>query len=414
MVMIFQSVADADKLLVNFRHNFLQVVDMLRSTDTSNDVLALCVHQELTGQDLFTGGGVTGKCNASTGIVVLVTKCHHLDVNSGTPGIRNIVVTTVNVCTGVVPAAENSLDSADQLFFGVRREVFADFCFVLSFELFSQFFEVLSGQLDVLGNASFLFHLVDQLFKVLLADFHNDVGVHLDKSSVAVVSPTGVAPAGDGLNNFLIQTKVEDGVHHAGHGCTGAGTNGNQQRILFVTEFLAGDLFHLADVFHDLGHDFIVDLSAVLIILGAGFGGNGEALGNRQAEVGHLSQVCAFTAQQLAHVCVAFAEQVAILLAHCYYLQLLLHTPLSLRETGEFTLRLFACQKRLYKQPFQCLISIIAKMMKYFQYSEKKTEKLFVCVLYDSDEDTDNIHLLVFRGFTICASIIQAASIRKR
>ncbi len=349
--MSFQRVADADKLFVDFRHNFLQVVDMLRSTDTSNDVLALCVHQELTGQDLFTGGGVTGKRNAGTGIVVLVAECHHLDVNSGTPGIRNIVVTTVNVCTGVVPAAENSFDSTDQLFFGVRREVFADFCFVLSFELFSQFLEVFSGQLDVLSNASFLFHLVDQLFKVLFADFHNDVGVHLDKSSVAVVSPTGVAPAGDGLNNFLIQTKVEDGVHHAGHGSTGAGTNGNQQRIFFITEFLAGDLFHLADVFHDLGHDIIVNLLTVLVVLGAGFSGNGEALGNRQAEVGHLSQVCAFTAQQLTHVSVAFAEQVAILLAHCYYLQLLIHTPLSLRETGEFTFSRLHAKKGCTNNP---------------------------------------------------------------
>ena len=50
------------------------------------------------------------------------------------------------------------------------------------------------------------------------------------------------------------------------------------------------------------------------MISGAGFGGNGEALGNRQADVGHFGQVGALAAQQLAHGGVAFGEQVHVLL----------------------------------------------------------------------------------------------------
>ena len=83
-----------------------------------------------------------------------------------------------------------------------------------------------------------------------------------------------------------------------------------------IAELLAGDLLHLLDILHDLGHDLGVDLAAILIILGAGFGGDGEALGNGQADVGHLSQVRALTAQQFAHLRVAFGKQVTILLAH--------------------------------------------------------------------------------------------------
>ena len=139
--MIFQSVADADKLLVNFRHNFLQVVDMLRSTDTSNDVLALCVHQELTGQDLFTGGGVTGKRNASTGIVVLVTKCHHLDVNQRYPRNKEYRCHDGKRLHGGCPSCGNSLDSTDPAVLWGQTGSLRRFCFVLSFELFSQFFE---------------------------------------------------------------------------------------------------------------------------------------------------------------------------------------------------------------------------------------------------------------------------------
>ena len=84
-----------------------------------------------------------------------------------------------------------------------------------------------------------------------------------------------------------------------------------------VAEFLAGDFFHFADIFHDFSLDLIVDFAAVLVVLGAGFGGNGEALRNRQAQVGHFSQVRALAAQQFTHFAVTFGEKVNILLLHC-------------------------------------------------------------------------------------------------
>ena len=121
--------------------------------------------------------------------------------------------------------------------------------------------------------------------------------------------------------------------------------------------------------------DLVVDLSAVLIVLGAGFGGNGEALGNRQAEVGHLSQVCALAAQQLTHVCVAFAEKVAILLAHFYYLQLQIHTPPVRKQAGDCT------KKGRRDTPFLCVIIIIANYRRFFQSSGKIFEKVFEPVL---------------------------------
>ena len=89
-----------------------------------------------------------------------------------------------------------------------------------------------------------------------------------------------------------------------------------QQGIFMVAELLAGDLLHFFNIFHNLGENLVIDLAAILIILGAGLGGNGEALRHRQADVGHLSQIRALAAQQLAHIGVALGEQVTILLAH--------------------------------------------------------------------------------------------------
>ena len=72
-----------------------------------------------------------------------------------------------------------------QLFLGIIREVYTDLSLVLSLELASQFLQIISSKLNVLLNTLLLFHCIDQLLEVLLTYFHNNVGIHLDKSSIA-------------------------------------------------------------------------------------------------------------------------------------------------------------------------------------------------------------------------------------
>ncbi len=62
----------------------------------------------------------------------------------------------------------------------------------------------------------------------------------------------------------------------------------------------------------DLRLDFGGDLLAVLIVAGAGLRRHGEALGHRQADIGHLRQVGTFAAQQIAHAGVALFKQVYV------------------------------------------------------------------------------------------------------
>jgi len=179
--------------------------------------------------------------------------------------------------------------------------------------------QVIGGQLNVIGNALLFLHGVNELLKVFLADFHDNVREHLDESSVAVPSPARIAGLfGDDVHNLFVEAEVEDGIHHAGHRSAGTRADGHQQRIFHITEFFAGDLFHFADVLHDLCLDFIVDSAAVLIVLRAGLGGNREALRYRQTDVGHFGKVCALAAEQLAHLGVALREQVDILVTHSF------------------------------------------------------------------------------------------------
>ena len=83
---------------------------------------------------------------------------------------------------------------------------------------------------------------------------------------------------------------------------------------------MPGNLFHLYDVLSDLGHDLGIDLSSVLIVLSAGLGSDGEALGNGETDVGHLSEVCTLTAEEVTHVLVSLRKQINILLAHFFFL----------------------------------------------------------------------------------------------
>ncbi len=315
--MLFENGAYFSELLECLRELLLHLGDLHRSTNACNNVLALSVCQELTEEALVTSCRVTCESNTGTAVITHVTESHGLYVNGCTPGIRDIVVTTVDVSTRVVPGTEYSFDRAHELLLRICREIRTDLSLVLSLELVSELLEVVSVQLYVLFNALLSLHLVDELFEVLLTNFHNDVGVHLDESSVAVPSPARVIGLlCDNINNFFVETEVEDGIHHTRHGSSRTGTDGNEKRVLEVTEFLTGDLLHLADVLKDLCEDLVIDLTTVFIILCTSLCGDRKTLRNRKSEVGHLSKVCTLTAEELTHAAVALRKQVNIF-SHC-------------------------------------------------------------------------------------------------
>ena len=330
-VVVLEGLADLVELLECLRELLLHLVDVHRGAHARNDVLTLCVGQELTEEALLARRRISRERNASAAVIAHVTECHGLHVDSRAPGVGDIVVAAVHVCARVVPGAEHSLDGTHQLLLRVGREVLAQLRLVLSLELVCELLEVRSGEIHVLGHAAILLHLVDELLKILLADFHNDVGVHLDKSSVAVPSPTRIVGLlCQDLDHVLVEAEVQDGVHHARHRSSCARANRDEKRILVVTELLAGDLLHLHDVVVNLRLDLCIDLAAVLVILRASLGRDREALRHRKTNLGHLRKVCALAAEELAHVRIALTKQINPFLCHVF---LLLNTNLDLCST---------------------------------------------------------------------------------
>ena len=316
-VMVFEGLADFLELRVAFGHDLRHLGDGHGGTDARNDVFALRVHQKFAHELLFARGGVARERHARSRRIAHVAERHHLYVYRRAPAVRNVVLHSVIVRAGVVPRTEHRFDRAEELLFRIIGEVYADFRLIFRFELGGELFEVVRGELDVLRDALFFLHLVDELFEIFLADLHDDVGIHLDKSSVAVPRPTGIARfLGDDFDNRLVETEVQNGVHHAGHGSSRAGADGNEKRVFEIAEFLARNLFHLLDVGEDFRLNVGIDLSAVLVILRAGLRGNGEALRNRKAETGHFRKMGALTAEKLAHFRITLCKEVAILFCH--------------------------------------------------------------------------------------------------
>ena len=310
-VVLFQPAADIDELLICLGHYLGQLVDGLGCADAGDDVFALGVHKELAEELLLAGGGVTGEGNACARCIAHVAEYHHLDVDGRAPAAGDVVHPAVVVGPGVLPAAENGLDGAHQLLLGILGELFADLGLILGLELVSQLFEILGRKLCIELDAALLLHLVDEGLEVLLADLHDDVGIHLDEPAVRVICKAGIVGLlCKSLDNDVVEAEVQDGVHHAGHRSSCARTDRDQKGVLDIAELLAGDTFQLGDILHDLGLDLVVDRLAVGIILCAGFGGDGKALGNGHAEVGHLGQIGALAAQKLSHFAVAFRKQI--------------------------------------------------------------------------------------------------------
>ena len=118
----------------------------------------------------------------------------------------------------------------------------------------------------------------------------HDAGEHRDESGVGVVGESLVAAqAREGRSGVVVETEVENGVHHAGHGELGAGPHRDQERIASVAEATAHALFEACDRRGDLG---IEAAGPSLVHEGATRRrGDGEAGRHGETQTGHLREI---------------------------------------------------------------------------------------------------------------------------
>ncbi len=145
--------------------------------------------------------------------------------------------------------------------------------------------------------------LGEDLLKTFVLHVQHNVAKHLNKPAIGIVGKAGIVGLDDqAFDRPVIEAKVEDRVHHAGHGHGCPRSNRYQQRIFHIAKSLAENLLKPDNFLLELGFQTIRPSVAEFIKLTAYLGRDGEARRNRNTEIRHLRKVSSLSAQQLLHV----------------------------------------------------------------------------------------------------------------
>ena len=345
-VVVLEDLEDVEELLARLLEagDLGQVGDRLGVADAGHDVLALGVDQEVAVALVGAVGGVAREGDAGGGGVALVAEGHHLDVDGGAQIVGDLVLLAVEDGAVRVPGAEDGLLGETQLEQRVVREghlaVNDDLGVLLGVDVVDEdlleggdeVLEVVGVELGVELHALLGLLGGDGVLEELAGDAHDDVGEHLDETTVGVVGEARVVRLlGEALDGVVVEAEVEDGVHHAGHGERRAGADGDEQRVLGVAELLAHALLEVLAVLVDLVENALRPHVARAGVRDAGLAGDRESGRDREADVGHLGKVGALAARDplglgngvardLGHVVSVGveAEAVDVLFCHVY------------------------------------------------------------------------------------------------
>ena len=310
--MIFQLIADINQFLIQVRPFFFQRSAVafgshrLRRTNTGHNVFTLSVNQIFAVINVFTGSRVAGEANAGSAVIAGIAEDHGLNVNGSTPVARNIVQFTIGNCAGSHPGTEYGTDTGPQLIPRILRNNFAQFLADF-FIFFNQFFQIFGRQIGIRLVTFRFFHIFQSFFIEVQISAQNNVGEHLQETTVRVVSETFAAGSfGQSLNGFVIQTEVQNGIHHTRHGNAGTRTNREQQWVVGIGKFFAHDFFN----FGHSGFYLIFQVSrigvVVVVIICTNFSCNRKSRRNGQTDDIHFCQVSTFTAEEISHAGIAF------------------------------------------------------------------------------------------------------------
>ncbi len=203
----------------------------------------------------------------------------------------------------VRPGTEDRADGAPELILHILRERPAEFLLDLRLVLNDEPFPVIGGHVGIEQIAVLFLHDFEKFLEMVMLHPEDDIGIHLDKAAVAVIGEALVAALGfQPLHGLIIEAKVEDGVHHAGHRGAGTGAHRDKQRLHCIAKPAADGFLDRVNGRIDLIRKRIgIDL--VIFKIGrADFRRDGKSRGHRQSEIAHLRQVGPLAAQQIAHV----------------------------------------------------------------------------------------------------------------
>ena len=309
---------DGAELVVDLRRPLAQGLDRERGAGPCHDVLALGVRQELRVEARLARARIPRESDPRAGIVAEVAEHHRHDRHRGAPVLGDPVDAPVLRRLLGEPGAEHRIDGPAQLVAHVLRErgsrARRDLVLVGLHEL-----PQLAGRdIGVGRRAEARLHGVERCVEDLALDVQHHNREHRDEPAVAIPGEALVArPGRQPLDGGVVESQVQDRLHHPGHRHARPRPHRHQERTVAVAEARVGHLLEPREMLQNLLPEALGPFAAGALGVDPGLGGDGEPRRHRDAEIGHLGQLTALAAEQVSHHGRAFrlagAEEVDVL-----------------------------------------------------------------------------------------------------
>ncbi|CAB4809346.1 unannotated protein [freshwater metagenome] len=298
-VMTLETLEDGHQLGMKHWEVTLHVIEIFGIANTGNHIFALGVDEEVAVWLVLASGCVAGEANAGAAVLVAVTEHHDLHVYCGAEFVADALANTVGNGASTIPAREHGLNRATQLLHGILWERLAGGLFHNGLIRLAQCLERSGWNLGIGLDAGRLLRGFELVLERLARHVEHDAAVHRNEATVAVVRETLVAcDASQTLDALVVETEVQDGVHHARHRELGARANTHEQRIVGIAEIALHRCFELGHLRGDLGIETL--RPAAVHVRTAGVGADGETRWHRQFQhTGHLSEVGTLSAKEV-------------------------------------------------------------------------------------------------------------------
>ncbi len=231
-VVALEAVERVDQLLERGRHELVHPLDRLGRADAGDDVLALRVQEELAVELPLAGRRVPREADARSGRVAAVPEHHLHDVHGGPEILGNVVRPAVDVRTRRVPGVEDGAVGAAQLVSRLLRERPVGLVLVDGLERRDELAQVVGGEIDVVRDTARGLEIGQCLLEAMPVDAVDHLAVHLEEPPVRVEREAGVAGRRrEPLDGHVVQSEVEDRVHHSRHRDRRTGAHRHEQRL---------------------------------------------------------------------------------------------------------------------------------------------------------------------------------------
>ena len=179
----------------------------------------------------------------------------------------------------------------------ILRERAAQLLFHNSFVLADKVLPMLSLKLNIVKEAIVFFDNFKGIFKAVVVKGQHHIGIHLDEATIAVPCKARVARSGgEPFYRSIVETKVQDRIHHPRHRNACTGTHRHQQRICRIAERATSRALNMAHAIGDGIAQGRIEAFARSVIGGAHLGRDRKARRDRQTNAGHFRKIRAFAA----------------------------------------------------------------------------------------------------------------------